>query len=246
MSKSIDNGGERGGRQDADEMRHGTLAEARDGARDTATAGRIPHGRAAEAGRRRPDTAAVPELLQLAGGLRAGAARDISQRTGVAEADVYGVGSFFHLLARPDVDVRVCTGLSCQLRGADALLAAAKERGWSVEGCSCLAACDRPTPILIGREMHYDFDAATLAAHVGPHTTLPLTAAELAAPSAAVPAAIERAACGVIAMAEDSVFELDREPSFAAAAFERAASIGSASLFDEIERSGLQGRGGAG
>ena len=40
----------------------------------------------------------IQELLERAGGLVPGAARDVAQQTGVPEAEVYGVGSFYHLL----------------------------------------------------------------------------------------------------------------------------------------------------
>ena len=36
----------------------------------------------------------VPDLLQIGGGLNSGVSREVSQKTGVPEAHVYGVGSF--------------------------------------------------------------------------------------------------------------------------------------------------------
>ncbi|MBT3606077.1 MAG: hypothetical protein HN521_23660, partial [Candidatus Latescibacteria bacterium] len=84
----------------------------------------------------------VPDLLQLEGGIQPSASRDVSQKTGVPEAHVYGVGSFFNMLARPDKKVRVCTGLSCRMAGADQVLKTMEDAGMPVEGCSCLAACD--------------------------------------------------------------------------------------------------------
>ncbi|MFN8422877.1 MAG: NAD(P)H-dependent oxidoreductase subunit E [Anaerolineae bacterium] len=75
------------------------------------------------------DRARVPDELQRRGGLKPGVAREVARATGVPEADVYGVGSFFHLLAEPDVDVRVCQGLSCQLAGAAELLEARGRAG---------------------------------------------------------------------------------------------------------------------
>ena len=43
----------------------------------------------------------IVELLQEAGGLSEGVSREISRKTGVPEADIYGVASFYHLLAKP-------------------------------------------------------------------------------------------------------------------------------------------------
>ncbi|MGA1196828.1 MAG: NAD(P)H-dependent oxidoreductase subunit E, partial [Candidatus Latescibacterota bacterium] len=94
----------------------------------------------------------VPDLLQIAGGIQPGASREVSQKTGVPEAHVYGVGSFFNMLARPDKKVRVCTGLSCRLAGADQILQAMEDVGLPVEGCSCLAACDVPPAVLRDRD----------------------------------------------------------------------------------------------
>jgi NADH:ubiquinone oxidoreductase subunit E len=95
--------------------------------------------------------AEVGEELRAAGGLRPGAARAVSRLTGVPEAEVFGVGSFYHLLARPDAKVRVCTGLSCLMAGAEAVLHAAMDAGLPVEGCSCLAGCDVPPAVLRDR-----------------------------------------------------------------------------------------------
>ncbi|MBN2008547.1 SLBB domain-containing protein [candidate division KSB1 bacterium] len=95
----------------------------------------------------------VPELIQQQGGLKPDVSKQVSRHTGVAEADVYGVGSFFHLLSRSDKKLRVCTGLSCQMAGADKVLQAALDAGLPVEPCSCLAACDQPTAVLRDREV---------------------------------------------------------------------------------------------
>ena len=93
----------------------------------------------------------VPDLLQIGGGLNPDVPRDISQKTGVPEAHVYGVGSFFNLLADPDIKVRVCTGLSCRMAGADQLIETMEKAGLPVAGCSCLAACDHPPAVLRDR-----------------------------------------------------------------------------------------------
>ncbi len=93
--------------------------------------------------RREEDRLRLLPAFDAAGGLRPGAAKVVSDATGVPEATAYGVASFYHLLARPDVDVRVCTGLSCRMAGADAALSALQRGGAAVEGCACLGQCDR-------------------------------------------------------------------------------------------------------
>ncbi len=184
------------------------------------------------------DRARVPEELERLGGLRPGVAREVARRTGVPEADIYGVGSFFHLLSDPDVDVRVCQGLSCRLEGAEALLESAREAGLRAEGCQCLAACDRPPALLRKRRV------------------LPaVTPAELEA-AGGDPAAIHAAGApgdqwtGDIGPDRDDpeslVFNMLGQPDYSGAAFDRALAMGPEALFDALETSGLQGRGGAG
>ena len=56
-------------------------------------------------------------LLREAG-LTAASARAVAEETGVPEADVWGAGSFYELLAHGPQDRRVCQGLSCILQGA--------------------------------------------------------------------------------------------------------------------------------
>ncbi len=93
----------------------------------------------------------VLELLDEHGGLGPGVARAISEQTGVPEADVYGVATFYSLVARPDVEVRVCQGASCKLAGADERLAALRAEGRAVQAVSCLGQCDR-APVAIDRD----------------------------------------------------------------------------------------------
>ena len=183
--------------------------------------------------------ARVPELLEEAGGLVPGAAREVARATGVPEADVYGVGSFFHLLARPDAKVRVCTGLSCQLGGANEVLARCQEAGLPAEGISCLAGCDVPPAVLRDRRVLprvtvEDVDRANgqwealvsrdapkdevWRGHVGPERDDP----------------------------EHLALNLHGRPETPGAAFQRAVELGPDGIVAAIEESGLQGRGGAG
>ncbi|MDG1490592.1 MAG: NAD(P)H-dependent oxidoreductase subunit E, partial [Planctomycetota bacterium] len=99
----------------------------------------------------RDDAASVPDRLREAGGLLEGVARDIARETGVPEAHVWGIGSFYHMLSRSEAKVRVCTGLSCLLGGAQDVLDAAKAQGLPVEEASCLAGCDVPPAVLRDR-----------------------------------------------------------------------------------------------
>ncbi len=95
----------------------------------------------------------VIERLEEAGGLRPGAVEEVRRKTGVPEADVYGVATFYHLLAEPDAGVRVCRGLSCKLAGCDALKADLEARVAKSSFVSCLGRCDfAPATWEAGRE----------------------------------------------------------------------------------------------
>lgn len=85
----------------------------------------------------------VIELLEEHGGMRPGVARQVARETGVPEADIYGVASFYTLLARPGARTRVCQGLTCMMAGADRRMEELRGSGVEVEPVSCLGQCDR-------------------------------------------------------------------------------------------------------
>ncbi len=152
----------------------------------------------------------VLERLEEAGGLRPGAVEEVHRRTGVPEADVYGVATFYHLLAEPDAGVRVCRGLSCKLAGCDSLKANLEAGGTESSFVSCLGRCD--------------FAPATWQA--GNEPSPPATAVSPSHPDFAID----------LAAADDTSYQ----------ALRQAAEGGADRVCDELEASGLQGRGGAG
>lgn len=97
----------------------------------------------------------VLDRVEQAGGLKPGVAEAVSRQTGVPAADVYGVATFYSLLARPDVPVRMCQGLSCKLAGSDEAAAELRAAGVHVEFVSCLGQCDRaPAALDANLELH--------------------------------------------------------------------------------------------
>jgi NADH:ubiquinone oxidoreductase subunit F (NADH-binding) len=181
----------------------------------------------------------VPEKLLEAGGLLEGIARQVAEETGVPEADVYGVGSFFHLLARPQKSVRVCTGLSCRMAGADAVLAAVEAAGMPVEGTSCLAGCDVAPAVLRGRRVLPAVTVADVERAGGEWERLD---------SADAPGGAEWRGHVGPADADPDALALDLlgAPDLCGEALARADALGPDALLDALETSGLQGRGGAG
>ena len=143
-------------------------------------------------------------LLREAGGLTAASARAVAEETGVPEADVWGAGSFYELLAHGPQDRRVCQGLSCILQGAAEL---------EGEKVSCLGQCDR-APVVIGRDLGVIHAGRPRGGVTPDDPALPMNLAGA-----------------------------DRADG---AALRAARAMGAERVLEELEASGLQGRGGAG
>ncbi len=192
-----------------------------------------------------PIRSSIPDELQKAGGKLEGVAREIAQRTGIPEAHIYGVGSFFHLLDRPHQKVRVCTGLSCRLAGADEVLKAASEAGLPVESCSCLAGCDVPPAVLRERRVLPAVQVEDVKRAGGDWQRL-----RSSSPLVAAPHRKDEHWSGSIgpenADPSQLVFDLRGKPNFTGEAYRKAAEMGPEAFFQQLEDSGLQGRGGAG
>jgi len=181
----------------------------------------------------------VPGLLQQAGGLDSGVARQVAEATGVPEAEVYGVGTFYHLLSRPQEKIRVCTGLSCRLAGADEILRQAEAAGLPVEGTSCLAGCDVAPAVLRERRVLPAVSSDDVAAADGDWRRLR---------SALDPE--DRGWTGFVGPVRDDpetlALNLHGAPDWSGEAFARAVQMRPDAIIDALEAAGLQGRGGAG
>lgn len=178
------------------------------------------------------------ERIANKGGLRPGVAAEVARDLGVPEADVYGAGSFFHLLDAA-VDIRVCTGLSCQLAGASQLLEVARARGLSVAECSCLAACDRPPAVLCQRDTLVEVTSADIARAADMGSSLTSSAC----PDLDWFGTVAPSANG---SADDMAMNLSSPPRYDGVAFARALQLGPTKVMELLEEAGLQGRGGAG
>jgi NADH:ubiquinone oxidoreductase subunit F (NADH-binding) len=176
--------------------------------------------------------AEILDRIAAAGGLDAGVAVEVAAATGVPEAEVWGAGSFFHLLDDPAVKLRVCTGLSCARRGAHELLARAQEAGMPAAGCSCLAACDLAPAAMREREVLPALEAAELDVAGGDWRAVRPEQPDWRGAVGALPG--ERA------------MDLEGAPDRSGSAFARAAELGAEAVIAELEAAGLQGRGGAG
>ena len=97
----------------------------------------------------------------------------IAEARGLHLGDVHAIASFyphFHLKPPARIDVRVCTDMSCHLRGAGALRSELTQRlksagigDCSVRETSCLGRCDRAPALMISTradEQIYDHASA--------------------------------------------------------------------------------------
>ena len=188
----------------------------------------------------------LPDRLQAAGGMVEGAAAQVASETGGSEAAAFGVASFYSLLARPHLKVRVCTGLSCRMRGADNVLAAAEAAGLPVEECSCLAACDVAPAVLKDRITLPEVSAADMAATKGDWSELVSSSPRVS------PSDDENGVtwCGDIGPlgADPATLSINMEGAedYSGAGLAKARELSDEAFFAELEASGLQGRGGAG
>ncbi len=85
----------------------------------------------------------ILELLEHEGGVTEASVKRVAEQTGVAEADIWGAGMFYHLINKPGRRVRICDGLTCQMMGADQLAERLAAAGKDCERVSCLGQCDR-------------------------------------------------------------------------------------------------------
>jgi NADH:ubiquinone oxidoreductase subunit F (NADH-binding) len=181
----------------------------------------------------------VLDRIASGGGLRAGVSRGIARETGVPEAEVYGAGSFFHLLAQPEIRIRVCQGLSCAMRGATDLLALARASGLPAEGCSCLGACDRAPAVLRDRRVLPEVSRADVERAAGEWRQLRSAVLEGDGPW--------RGAIGPQELTGDAAaIHLAGAPDYSGRSLARAAELGADGVIEILEAAGLQGRGGAG
>ncbi len=181
--------------------------------------------------------ASILERLQREGGLREGAARKVSLETGVPEAQVYGTGSFYHLLARPQASLRVCTGLSCLLKGAAEVLSEAQNAGLPVEACSCLAACDRAPAVLSQRRVLPDISSQHIRETQGDWRKLSQNLGESPWMGCFGPKRDD---------AQHLAINLGGSPVWQGSAFAKARQMGPLQTIEALKKADLRGRGGAG
>ncbi|HUF39059.1 MAG TPA: NAD(P)H-dependent oxidoreductase subunit E [Anaerolineales bacterium] len=194
------------------------------------------------------DPKAVLEILQALqarhGSLSERRIEDVARALNTGAARVQGIATFYTMLAtddRPAHTLRICDGPPCMLRGADVVRAAAEELSggeWHVERTSCLGLCDLAPAALV------DLDPA------GPLTSdrLPDLFAgrrgELPRYDHPLPGETRSILAGAGEIDPGSIESALEHGAYRA--LEKALARPPAETIDEVEKSGLRGRGGAG
>lgn len=176
------------------------------------TTGEIPWGTEQSMEKKGARRSRVMDELEHRGGLDTGVSRAVADQTGVPEADIFGVATFYTLLARPDVQMRVCQGPSCQMAGASKRMDDLTAKGVAFESVSCLGQCDR-APVAVDDELRLVSWGERGA--VSPDN-------------------------------EDLPMNLGGQDDLAWSALAKAKQRGADAVLEQLEASGLQGRGGAG
>jgi len=144
--------------------------------------------------------------------------REISRQTDIPEADIWGTGSFYHLIDNEQQiaagpQTRVCNGLTCRMRGADELADRLTSQGRHVTRISCLGQCDL-APALLNEQSELETFASIQTAVTPDNPALPLNLG------------------GAV---DDSYRNLAK-----------AKQMSAEQIIEQLKASGLQGRGGAG
>ena len=115
------------------------------------------------------------EAQQARGFVSKEAMDSIAHQIGIPVKDVHAVVSFFPLFrqaAPAKVEVKICTDMTCHLRGADAVYHDLQQRFSGTSGqvsvtpCSCLGRCDRTLAAAINGNIYDDMKEARLSRYI--------------------------------------------------------------------------------
>ena len=198
----------------------------------------------------RRDPAAILEIYSTLqsrrGGLDKESIRDVARALNIPETKAYEVASFYSMLSltpQKQGVIRVCDGPVCWLCGGDELRQAvdqayADDPDWRVERTSCLGLCDRAPAVLVGENQ---------AGPVQPEQAPRLTHGWL---GSAIDYSQPRPGEVRIMLALAGKIDPDSLTSALQhgvyAGFKHALGQSPGSIIDQVEASGLSGRGGAG
>ncbi|MEO1063129.1 MAG: NADH-ubiquinone oxidoreductase-F iron-sulfur binding region domain-containing protein [Actinomycetota bacterium] len=172
-------------------------------------------------------------LQEAAGWISPGGLNHVAERLSVPPAELYGVATFYDLLSvepQPETLVRVCDDVGCRIHDAVVLDGALVDAGFGGEariGSPCLGQCDH--------------GAAAVVQQVG----LPLRSITAAVgPAPVVASTLDDGLLGRIGVVDPSGWD-DHLAHGGHAVVREVLERGSDWVLDELDASGLSGRGGA-
>jgi NADH-quinone oxidoreductase subunit F len=181
---------------------------------------------------------ALHALQREAGWISPGGLNHVADVLQVPPAEAYGVATFYDLFRTEDPGhdgdvLHVCVDAACQIAGSADVLAQARAAGRPVQESPCLGQCERPVALFVqgrGRPDHVPVD---VEGGGGPPPAQ--------VPQAGDPRLRLLRRVGVV----DPTSLQGYVGSGGYKALARAFTLGAAGVIDELEASGLMGRGGA-
>ena len=170
------------------------------------------------------------------GHLSEDALRAVAAALKIPIADLFGTVTFYHHFSRDEGGVerpRVCTGPVCRHRGAEAVLAELRAAGRNPLAMPCPGRCDVPVPVLRGKSVLTGIPGGTLASEPSP---LPPPPAD----------GVEECVFAGIRSPGRATLEGYRAQGGYGALTRAVTEATPEEVLDEVDRSELAGRGGAG
>jgi NADH-quinone oxidoreductase subunit F len=186
---------------------------------------RVIRGGHADRERRHLLLPALHALQDRVGWISRGGVDLLAERLSVAPAEIYGVATFYHLLATqpgPSLTVHVCDDVACLAAGAGQVIRELESAGTAFKRSPCLGHCEHGSAALVRRA---GGESERIDA-----TVAPISAEKVAGLLSGDPSPV--VGTGVPAPREFK-------------ALQRAAELGPEGVLDELARSRLAGRGGA-
>jgi NADH:ubiquinone oxidoreductase subunit F (NADH-binding)/NADH:ubiquinone oxidoreductase subunit E len=187
-------------------------------------------------------------LQQLRGELTTDAITDVARTLGIPDAKAFGIATFYSLLSTPPFTIRVCDAPACWLKGSAYARAALQSQldsrpdngaeGVQISRSSCLGLCDRAPAALFGLEQTGPLEPAHL------EDLFSGWRGEMPDYSQPLPGEIRNLLAHAGQIDPDSIESALRFGAYLG--LEKALHLSPEAVIQEIERSGLRGRGGAG
>jgi len=195
-------------------------------------------------------------LQHAAGWISPGGINYVADVLQVPPAEVYGVATFYDLfrvddLGHSDDVVHVCVDPACQIADAAGVMARLAAEGKQVEPSPCLGQCERPVALFVqGRGRPDRVPTHVSPGDVSPGDVVGEAAANVPVGADGITASVPQAGDPRLRLLRRvGVVDPTGLQSYIASGgyrpLTRAFTLGAAGVLDEVEASGLLGRGGA-